>query len=83
VSLLTKFRTFEDIDVTVVSRYAYVDFATVEAKTSAIALSEQPLLGRKLLIKDGTSMSSSLSTWSNFPTLRFELRRSAFSRRKP
>ncbi|KDR84131.1 hypothetical protein GALMADRAFT_219961 [Galerina marginata CBS 339.88] len=33
--------------------FAYVDFATPEAKTAAIALSEQPLLGRKLLIKDG------------------------------
>ncbi len=35
-------------------RFAYVDFATVEAKMAAIALSEKPLLGRKLLIKDGT-----------------------------
>ncbi|KAF8204593.1 hypothetical protein BJ912DRAFT_1036704 [Pholiota molesta] len=35
--------------------FAYVDFATVEVKTKAIALSEQPLLGRKLLIKDGDS----------------------------
>ncbi|TEB18600.1 RNA-binding domain-containing protein, partial [Coprinellus micaceus] len=34
-------------------RFAYVDFATPEAKTIAIALSEQPLVGRKLLIKDG------------------------------
>ena len=34
-------------------RFAYVDFATPEAKTAAIALSEQPLVGRKLLIKDG------------------------------
>ncbi|TEB37148.1 RNA-binding domain-containing protein [Coprinellus micaceus] len=33
--------------------FAYVDFATPEAKTIAIALSEQPLVGRKLLIKDG------------------------------
>ncbi|KAF8914364.1 hypothetical protein CPB84DRAFT_1759080 [Gymnopilus junonius] len=33
--------------------YAYVDFATPESKKAAIALSEQPLLGRKLLIKDG------------------------------
>ncbi|KIM46571.1 hypothetical protein M413DRAFT_441657 [Hebeloma cylindrosporum] len=33
--------------------FAYVDFATPEAKTAAIALSEQPLVGRKLLIKDG------------------------------
>ncbi|GLB34101.1 putative RNA recognition motif containing protein [Lyophyllum shimeji] len=33
--------------------FAYVDFATPEAKIAAIALSEQPLIGRKLLIKDG------------------------------
>ncbi|KAL1754761.1 hypothetical protein FB107DRAFT_263071 [Schizophyllum commune] len=33
--------------------YAYVDFATPEAKAAAIALSEHPLIGRKLLIKDG------------------------------
>ncbi|KAF5363719.1 hypothetical protein D9756_000290 [Leucocoprinus leucothites] len=33
--------------------FAYVDFETPEAKNAAIALSEQPLLGRKLLIKDG------------------------------
>ncbi|KAJ3573018.1 hypothetical protein NP233_g2697 [Leucocoprinus birnbaumii] len=33
--------------------FAYVDFETPEAKKAAIALSEQPLLGRKLLIKDG------------------------------
>jgi len=33
--------------------FAYVDFETPEAKKVAITLSEQPLLGRKLLIKDG------------------------------
>ncbi|KAF9006706.1 hypothetical protein BDQ17DRAFT_1239236 [Cyathus striatus] len=33
--------------------FAYVDFATPEAKLAGIAKSEQPLLGRKLLIKDG------------------------------
>ncbi|KIK67578.1 hypothetical protein GYMLUDRAFT_237810 [Collybiopsis luxurians FD-317 M1] len=33
--------------------FAYVDFATPDAKTVAITLSERPLLGRKLLIKDG------------------------------
>ncbi|KAH9482285.1 Nucleolar protein 13 [Psilocybe cubensis] len=33
--------------------FAYVDFATPDAKITAIALSENPLLGRKLLIKDG------------------------------
>lgn len=35
------------------SRFAYVDFETPEAKKAAIARSEQPLIGRKLLIKDG------------------------------
>jgi len=38
--------------------FAYVDFATPEGKTAAIALSEQPLIGRKLLIKDGTFVSA-------------------------
>ncbi|KAG6850917.1 hypothetical protein H0H93_006743 [Arthromyces matolae] len=33
--------------------FAYVDFATEDAKTAAIARSEKPLIGRKLLIKDG------------------------------
>ncbi|KAJ7126460.1 hypothetical protein C8R43DRAFT_708068 [Mycena crocata] len=33
--------------------YAYVDFTTPEGKTAAIALSEQNLFGRRLLIKDG------------------------------
>ncbi|KAJ7724883.1 hypothetical protein B0H16DRAFT_1736458 [Mycena metata] len=33
--------------------YAYVDFTTAEGKKAAIALSEQNLFGRKLLIKDG------------------------------
>ncbi|KAJ2927346.1 hypothetical protein H1R20_g9747, partial [Candolleomyces eurysporus] len=33
--------------------FAYVDFATPEAKAAAVALSEHPLAGRKLLIKDG------------------------------
>ncbi|EKM79954.1 hypothetical protein AGABI1DRAFT_72681 [Agaricus bisporus var. burnettii JB137-S8] len=33
--------------------FAYVDFDSTEDKQAAIALSEQPLLGRKLLIKDG------------------------------
>jgi hypothetical protein len=30
-----------------------VDFATLDAKTVAITLSEKVLLGRRLLIKDG------------------------------
>jgi hypothetical protein len=36
-----------------VGRFAYVDFATPDAKKSAIMMSEQPLEGRRLLIKDG------------------------------
>lgn len=35
------------------SSYAYVDFATKDAKTVAISLSERNLHGRRLLIKDG------------------------------
>ena len=34
--------------------FAYVDFATPDAKTIAITMSENPLEGRRLLIKDGT-----------------------------
>ncbi|KAK7054103.1 hypothetical protein R3P38DRAFT_3171626 [Favolaschia claudopus] len=37
--------------------YAYVDFTTPEAQKAAIALSEQNLLGRKLLIKDGSDFT--------------------------
>jgi hypothetical protein len=33
--------------------FAYVDFATPEAKNAAIVMSESPLEGRRLLIKDG------------------------------
>ncbi|RPD67322.1 hypothetical protein L227DRAFT_559271 [Lentinus tigrinus ALCF2SS1-6] len=33
--------------------FAYVDFATPDAKTIAITMSENPLDGRRLLIKDG------------------------------
>ena len=33
--------------------FAYVDFATLDAKTVAIAMSENHLEGRRLLIKDG------------------------------
>lgn len=33
--------------------FAYVDFATPEAKDAAILMSESPLEGRRLLIKDG------------------------------
>ncbi|TFY54410.1 hypothetical protein EVJ58_g8885, partial [Rhodofomes roseus] len=35
------------------NRFAYVDFATPDAKTIAITRSENPLDGRRLLIKDG------------------------------
>ncbi|KAH9977733.1 hypothetical protein BGW80DRAFT_1283929 [Lactifluus volemus] len=35
--------------------FAYVDFATPDAKKSAIMMTEQPLEGRRLLIKDGDS----------------------------
>ncbi|KAF8345558.1 hypothetical protein F5887DRAFT_1102295 [Amanita rubescens] len=37
--------------------FAYVDFAAPEAQTRAIALSEQHLIGRKLLIKDGDNFA--------------------------
>ncbi|KAF7352416.1 hypothetical protein MVEN_01206100 [Mycena venus] len=37
--------------------YAYVDFTTPEAQKAAIAMSEQNLFGRKLLIKDGTDFT--------------------------
>ncbi|KAI9447990.1 hypothetical protein H4582DRAFT_1803052 [Lactarius indigo] len=33
--------------------FAYVDFATLEAKNAAIVMTESPLDGRRLLIKDG------------------------------
>jgi len=35
--------------------FAYVDFATLDAKKAAVAMSEMPLEGRRLLIKDGDS----------------------------
>ncbi|KAF5393163.1 hypothetical protein D9757_001171 [Collybiopsis confluens] len=37
--------------------FAYVDFSTPDAKVVAITLSERPLLGRKLLIKDGADFT--------------------------
>ncbi len=40
--------------------FAYVDFATPEAKTAAIGLSERHLIGRKLLIKDGAHVFTSV-----------------------
>jgi len=44
--------------------FAYVDFATPEAKIAAIALSERPLFGRKLLIKDGMNVFGCLQRLS-------------------
>ena len=43
--------------------FAYVDFATPDAKKAAIAMSEQPLEGRRLLIKDGAC------TWPDYSAL--------------
>ncbi|KAG9024532.1 hypothetical protein FRB95_011370 [Tulasnella sp. JGI-2019a] len=43
------------------SGYAYVDFATEDAKVIAISLSEQNLHGRRLLIKDGSNFEGSKS----------------------
>ena len=40
---------FHDLD----RSFAYVDFATLEAKKAAIVKTESPLDGRRLLIKDG------------------------------
>ncbi|KAF7302082.1 hypothetical protein MIND_00774900 [Mycena indigotica] len=42
--------------------YAYVDFASPDAKTIAITMSEQNLLGRKLLIKDGDDFAGRPTT---------------------
>jgi RNA recognition motif-containing protein len=42
------------------TRFAYVDFETPEAKLIEITLSEGHLDGRKLLIKDGKSIPSPL-----------------------
>ena len=39
--------------------FAYVDFATPDAKMEAIALSERNLEGRRLLIKDGDDLRPS------------------------
>lgn len=44
------------------NRFAYVDFATPDAKTVAITLSENHLDGRRLLIKDG-SCSRQFCNW--------------------
>ncbi|KAK7696004.1 hypothetical protein QCA50_000644 [Cerrena zonata] len=42
--------------------FAYVDFATADAKTVATTLSENPLDGRRLLIKDGDDYTGRPST---------------------
>lgn len=41
--------------------FAYVDFATPDAKRTAIAWSERNLEGRRLLIKDGVYSQARLS----------------------
>ena len=40
--------------------FAYVDFATPDAKLAAITLSERNLEGRRLLIKDGVYLQAGL-----------------------
>lgn len=47
------FSEFTLVLILYLDRFAYVDFATSDAKVTAITLSEKNLLGRKLLIKDG------------------------------
>jgi RNA recognition motif-containing protein len=46
------------------NRFAYVDFASPDAKTVAITLSENHLDGRRLLIKDGSFSSYAVSSRS-------------------
>ncbi|EIW76254.1 hypothetical protein CONPUDRAFT_64306 [Coniophora puteana RWD-64-598 SS2] len=43
--------------------FAYVDFSSPDAKIIAIALSERPLEGRNLLIKDGTPYVAQYTTY--------------------
>ncbi|KAG8745537.1 hypothetical protein FRC10_007715 [Ceratobasidium sp. 414] len=45
------------INYSVLNRFAYVDFATPDAQTLAIAFSEKNLDGRKLLIKNGNDFT--------------------------
>ncbi|KAL4241891.1 hypothetical protein ABKN59_000599 [Abortiporus biennis] len=47
--------------------FAYVDFATPEAKAEAIAMSENMLDGRRLLIKDGSDFTGRPSTSTTKP----------------
>lgn len=49
-------------------RFAYVDFATPDAKTIAITMSENHLEGRKLLIKDGENPARTLVIYTIFLT---------------
>jgi hypothetical protein len=50
--------------LTLSDSFAYVDFATPDAKKAAITMSEMPLEGRRLLIKDGTWHTFILSVLS-------------------
>ena len=47
------FHVDKNIQPPIINRFAYVDFATADAKTVATTLSENHLDGRRLLIKDG------------------------------
>ncbi|KAF8638556.1 hypothetical protein AX17_002099 [Amanita inopinata Kibby_2008] len=48
--------------------FAYVDFAAPDGKASAIALTEEPLIGRKLLIKDGDDFAGRPKSTNNSET---------------
>ncbi|KAI9001420.1 hypothetical protein BD414DRAFT_474575 [Trametes punicea] len=48
--------------------FAYVDFATPDAKAVAITLSERPLDGRRLLIKDGDDFNGRPTTTNTLST---------------
>ncbi|GAA98027.1 uncharacterized protein L969DRAFT_46925 [Mixia osmundae IAM 14324] len=48
--------------------FAYIDFETAEATTKAIAMSEQNLIGRKLLIKDASNFEGRPATPANKAT---------------
>jgi len=60
--------------------FAYVDFTTPEGKTGAVTRSEQPLIGRKLLIKDGddfTGRPVPVAVEGTIPGLKSTLSKSA------
>ena len=60
--IATMLRISPLVEIEVISRsFAYVDFATPDAKVVAITLSERNLDGRRLLIKDGTLLLQSPS----------------------